>query len=134
MPVNKDIKPNQFNRMRTIYLTICILSFLWLMNGCEKNEKAGNADLTNTTWECDTTFSGIDYYYLLTFISESEFDYYENGLLEFEEKGTYSYNPPKIDLTIWGITIEGSVEGDKLYYPTLETIEGETIVRIFTRQ
>lgn len=117
--------------------TSCLFAILWVMimglTSCDKTEH-NTIDLTGTTWVCDTAYSGIDYYYRITFTSKDGFDYYEDGFVELNEKGTYSYKPPKIDLTIWGITVEGSIEGDKLYYPTLATDDVDAIMRIFTKQ
>lgn len=112
-----------------------LLLILAVFLGCNKNDDDdASPDLTGTTWVCDTAYYGNDYFYRLSFTSGTDFDYYEDGFVEVNDAGTYSYDPPKIDITLWGITIEGSVEGNKLYYPTLEDQNGNVFVRIFTKQ
>ena len=121
--------------MKAAKLLIAIPAVIIIvLSACDKKENSIDPDLTGTIWVCDTNYSGIDYYYRITFTSGSEFDYYENGLLEMEEVGTYSYTPPRIDITVWGFTIEGSIEGNKLYYPTISAGDIDPITRVFTKQ
>ncbi|MGQ1785129.1 MULTISPECIES: hypothetical protein [unclassified Saccharicrinis] len=120
------------NVIKTLFATL-VLVLLGLC-ACDKSENNDSPELIGTIWVCDTIYSGLKYYYQITFKSKNEFDYYEDGFIELNEKGTYRYNPPKIDMTIWGITIEGSIEENKLYYPTLATDDVDAVMRVFTEQ
>ena len=126
------LKPTAMKTIKTSVFTMGII--LFTLYACDKNDSDTTNHLTGTTWVCDTNYFDQDYYYRITFTSENEFDYYENGFFEFEDYGTYKYNPPVIEITLWGITIEGSIEGNKLYYPMLPNEEIGTIVRVFTKQ
>ncbi|HBH48403.1 MAG TPA: hypothetical protein DDX98_07175 [Bacteroidales bacterium] len=120
--------------MKSQYVFIILGAVVLIALGCEKKEETNSVELKGK-WVCDTIIWDNDYYATITFTSATTFDYYEdNGLFVLEEKGTYRHNPPKIFITIWDITIEGSVSGNILVYPTLATDELESFHRQFKKE
>jgi hypothetical protein len=101
---------------KILFTLILILPFVF--NSCSKDDDDKDpSSLIGTTWECKITEDG--YQNVMTF--EFTKDNVKYTMIETEDgeeytqtfTGTYTYDPPKLSITILDMTIEGTIAGNQ---------------------
>jgi major membrane immunogen (membrane-anchored lipoprotein) len=123
------VKIYKFHVMKKIlFALILILPFVF--NSCSKDDDKDLSSLNGTTWECLLYEDSEDKSVLTLEFTKDKvihtvFQYGE----ETKKTGTYTYNPPKLTMTIQDMTKEGTIAGNKL---TSTSDDGGAIV--FTKK
>ncbi|MDR1201425.1 MAG: hypothetical protein LBL58_07345 [Tannerellaceae bacterium] len=107
---------------RILFTLVLILPFVF--NSCS-NDDDDAPSLDGTTWECKFMDEGSQVEQTFEFTKDKvKFTFRETGYEENNtETGTYTYNPPKIFITIQNETVEGTVDGNKLILIGVENTE-----------
>lgn len=124
--------------MKKIIL-LCAVVMIALVTGCSKDDK-DNENLVGSTWKSNetSTVGSTTYEWSgsIAFTSDKNFaatmTTKKNGTQTDSRTftGTYSYNPPKIVMTINGVSESGTINGKKL---TIAVDPGEEPT-VFTKQ
>jgi hypothetical protein len=109
---------------KILTIGIIALAMLALFTSCQKEKKLDKS-LIGTSWQSENV---THEYVILDFSSESSVvykyysDYYE-GVVDFIS-GTYTYNPPSIDIVLLGEHLTGTVG------TTTMILEGEIYTKL----
>jgi hypothetical protein len=112
--------------MRKILFTL-ILILPFVFNSCSSDDDDDKLD--GTTWECVRDYSVGTLEFAKDQVKYTFIDKESEEYTSITFTGTYTYDPPKLAITIMGETIEGTVAGNKF---TSIGADGDTYV--FTKK